>query len=323
MVLESELFMKTRLPLSIFSFAATALALVSPVSATLIWAENFDDDTIGSSPISNYPGGGAGNDWTISNAAPTTTAVSAIGKSGNGLGHTDNDSGATNGLVSTTQFAPFALSSTNNLLRFTFDFRVDSFSNGNASYNPRVLFRSSTVLDEGIVVGFSRSAIADGDSSQDNYLFAAKNGNGTSNVSASAAAAVRIGFTGSSWAPGFDFGSYDAATAANNNTGGEFVNFQLTYDYNTGLMSGIATTAGGGTATFALSLVAGMNFTGGAIGFASSASSSVGTAPDPVVVTPATSTAYVDNLSVEIIPEPSSSAMLLGGLSLLFIRRKR
>lgn len=310
--------MKTLAPLFRWlAFATISVVGIQSASAVVVWSDNFDNDTIGNVPSNDFTSNGT-EDWVFTTGTGAASAVSATGSSGNGLTQTDTDVGGAVGTVATSQFSAYTLNATTNLMKVSFDFRVDSNSSGSTNVAPRLIFRQGTATGNGFVVGFSRASVSDGDANTDNLLFVSPHGNGTSNVSPTAGAVVGL-VSGTGWDTGFDFGTYDTTTATNNNTGGSFIRFELIYDFNTGSISGVATNLSGGSTSFSTSINAGLTFTGtgGALLVAS------GTSTGTTTVVPAISTSHFDNIVVEVIPEPSSALMLLGGLSACFIRRRK
>lgn len=281
---------------------AVAALSVLPASATVIFSENFDTTTVGQIPAG----------WTRSTSAGATISVSAGGKTGNGLEIVDFDTAAT----SATATISAGLNNTNNLLRLTFDFRVTAFASGGTNQNPRVVLRDSTTANSGFVLGFSTAAISDGDANADNFLFAAPHPASSSSVASVGGSAVQIGLNGATgWQPGFDFGTYNATDSFSNGTG-EFINFQLVYDFNTGSVIGVAT-KGANSATFSMTLNAGLTFSSGSLLLASG-----GSTGSPAVA--ASSMAAMDNVVIEVIPEPSSATMIAAALSgVFFIRRRK
>lgn len=286
---------------------AVAALSVLPVSATVVFTENFNGTTVGQIPTG----------WSRSTGTDATVSVSANGKdTSNGLEIVDFGTAATS---TTATVSATGLNNTNNLLRLTFDFRVTAFGSGGNNQNPRIVLRdstSSTTANSGMVLGFSTASIADGDSTADNFLFAAPHPISSSSVASVGGSAVQIGLNGATgWQPGFDFGTYDAANSFANGTG-EFINFQLVYDFNTGSVVGVAT-KGANSANFSMTLNAGLTFSNGSFLFASG-----GSTGSPAVA--ATSIAYLDNVMIEVIPEPSSTTMVAAALSgAFFIRRRK
>lgn len=296
--------------------ATIGIVGIQSASAVVVWSDNFDNDTIGNVPSQDFTSNST-EDWAFTTGTGAASAVSAIGTSGNGLTQTDTDIGGAVGSVAVSQFSSFTLNSTTNLLRVSFDFRVDSNLSNSVNVNPRFIFRQSNATGNGFVVGFSRSAVSDGDADTDNLLYAAPHGNATSNVSPTSGAVVGL-VSGTGWDTGFDFGTYEAATGSNNNTSGSFIRFELTYNFIDGALTGTATNLSGGTTSFSTAINAGLTFSGGSMLLATG--TSTGTSPS---VIPATSVSHFDNIVVEVIPEPSSALMLLGGLSVCLIRRKK
>lgn len=308
----------TTFPLLVQRLAIATIGIVSiqSASAVVVWSDNFDNDTIGNVPSNDFTTNGT-EDWSFTVGTGAASAVSGTGSSGNGLTQTDTDIGGTVGTVATSQFSSFTLNSTTNLLKVSFDFRVDSNLSNSTNVNPRFILRQANTTGNGFVVGFSRSAVSDGDADTDNLLYVAPHGSGTSNVSPTSGAVVGL-VPDTGWDTGFNFGTYDATTGSNNNTGGSFIRFELTYNFINGALTGTATNLSGGTTSFSTSINAGLTFSGGSMLFATG--TNTGTSPNFV---PATSVSHFDNVVVEVIPEPSSSLMLLGGLGLCFIRRRK
>jgi hypothetical protein len=302
---------------------ASAAALVVSVMSVdvargdVVWADNFDvGETAGNAPTSDFAGGAVGTDYTIATASGGSYLVSSVGDTAPSLAFNDPNAAATATLtVLSTQWAPLNFSASNNLLVTEFDFRVDDFNSGIADAAPRFVLRHANAGNQQIIVAFGRTTatpIADGDDplEYDLALAAGVPTTGTSFLPPTDANAIGLN-PGTGWAPGFDFGNYNADTSFND-TGDQFYRIMLTYDFNTGAVTGSATnTATNESATFARTMTAGLLFNTAASSFltATTASSSA--------------QSYLDNIRISVVPEPGTSAVLLGGAGLMAIRRCR
>lgn len=306
-------------------FAASWLTATS--QAAIVWSEDFEDDIIGSAPVSNFPGGAGTTDWSIGTATGASTTVANSGSS-KALYQTDTDVNATTATVLTSQFGPsapsvpFALSTTTNILRLSFDFRVDSLLSANSTVGPRVILRSgNATAGNGFVLGFARAGSdlnGDGTTNDLNF-YAAPQAAGSSNASGASTGGTYIGLQSGNWVDGFNFGGYSSTTATDNNTDGHFYRFVVSYDFNTGVVVGTATNVDNPsqTTTFSITMNANIAFTAtdAALIFASGSNSGTSN----IVA----SNTYFDNILVEAIPEPSAALLACGGLTALIGRRRR
>ena len=302
------------------------MALV-PIYATaahgvVVWSDDFSDDTPGARPSRDFVGGAAGEDYQFTNdAANASTLVSGtVGNPPNSMVQTDITLTGGGPIVTLPMdhFAPFALDATNNLLRVTYDFRVDSFTSSSGSVNPRFILRFANANLQQLVIGFARGGtvggtLDDGDAPFDNALFAQVGGTGSAFPPTTANAIGLIPGTG--WAPGFDFGDYDAdsADAALNDTHDEFYRFELTYDFTDGSLDGVVTnqTTLQGT-TFSRTMQSGLAFTNSSargLLFAGATGS--------------TDVHYFDNVTVEVVPEPASAVLVLAAAGAAALSRRR
>lgn len=273
--------------------------------AAVVWQDTFTGETDGSTPSSDYTGNGT-EDWVITEAVNATNTVS--GSTGNpapSMHMVDTTtSAAASGSVSMGQFAAFDTSLPGqSTIVISFDLRVDAYLSTALNSTPQFFLRDNGATR--LTIGFGRRSIADGDANSDNFLFAAAGSNPNPD------AVNAIGFTGSGWETGFDFGDY-SNTGTLNTTGGNFVRFELTY-VNGATTASLLAVNGANSTTFTLTGLTASSFS------SSSALDSLNFSTG----SSATSDVFFDNIRVEIVPEPSAS-LLLGGslLSLVLVRRR-
>ena len=293
-------------PFRILTLAALSTTLISQASAVVVWADDFTGEADGALPSNNFPGGAAGDDWGETNP-PSATLSYTI--SGERLRHLDTATSGTNSNVSTVSRSHWSnaatLSSTTNILRFSADIQVDSFlasDNG----NPRLILRDSATADNQFIVGWGRGTTT-GDALLDELSFYAEAAPGTSSV-LTPTNANNVGYN----SPGFTFGTYNSTTDTANTTNGAYrITFE--YDYNTGGVTGsITNLTSSQSASFTSSMNAGLDF------------DDAGTNDGLLLASGgnAVSDTYWDNISIEIIPEPSTLVLALAGLGTLFMRRR-
>lgn len=293
-------------PASLLLFAG--LSFVASSSAAVVWSESFDSASHGSAPYTDYNSAG-GNDWDVINKPGATATISAgTGASGAGLHLSDTSGENTTATVRMDHFTAFnTAAGAADTLRISFDWQVSEWSGSAAS-----AFRFG-LRDGGTTrfsIGFSRSNV-DGAGGSELYFFT----DTASGANGSPSASRAIGWSGSTWDAGFNFGDY-SSTASDNNTGG-FIRFEIVYADQSDFAT-ISLTNGTDSTSFVLTGLTPSSFSnnGGDSFYFSSPGSGLGEA-------------YFDNITAEAyssIPEPSTVALLAGGLALtgtVVLRRRR
>lgn len=203
---------------------------------TTVWGDDFTGQTGGLPPSLDFTGLG-GNDFTSNPGSGTTITVDgALGNDSPSL--TLSDQHVTHSALTRIymdRFAPFTLSETTNNMDVTYDFKVDSFSTTNSNDNFRFILCFDNQPLQQLVVGFGRGDL-NGDANHLAFYADATTGIGGTGGALGAVAptaATAIGFTGSGWDSGFDFGTYNstAGQETSNDTNGDWYRFYLDYDY--------------------------------------------------------------------------------------------
>ena len=302
--------------LAVGAFGAAAGAAHGQV----VWADDFSGESVGSVPTSDFAGGAAGNDYTIATANGGSYVISGLGEPAPSLNLNDPTGAATATLtVLASQWAPVNLSATNNLLVTQFDYRVDQHNTGTADASPRFVLRHLNAGGQQIVVQFARSTgvgasahLDDGPNGGDHdlALVVGVPTFNTSLITPSDANAVGLA-PGVGWAPGFDFGNYDPVTTEND-THDQFYRFVMSYDFNTGAVTGTATNlTTGESAGFGRTMTAGLAFNQPTSSFLTATTGSND------------SQAFFDNIQISVVPEPATASLLaLAGASTLARRRR-
>lgn len=290
--------------------AAALLALAGTASAATVWSESFDGQTDGATPFTDYNNDSV-NDWELINKTGATSAISAAtGNAGPGLQLLDTGGENTNATARMDHFAAFnTANAATDSLRISFDWQVSAWAASAQASAFRFGLRDGGT--NRFSIGFSRSNV-DGANGSELYFFTDKSSGATGNPTTSGA----IGWNGSSWDAGAQFGDY-SATASENGTDG-FIRFEIVY-VNQSDTATISMTNGVNTTTYLLTGVTASTFSndGGDSFYFSSPGSGTGEA-------------YFDNILVEAysstIPEPSTFALLAGTLALTgatALRRRR
>jgi len=318
-LLFKEAVMKTNSKKTALMVGAMAVMVSANAQASVIWSEDFSNDTVNTTVTQDFTGNAA-PDWIITGSSvriPTAVELGGTGTSFHVGRINDNSSSFGKGEVFMTQFAPFNTSNPGqSIFQISFDLRVDSYGGNVAAATPRVIVKPTTGTTNALVLGFGGQANVDNDVGTDLFLFATVNASLIPVPSATNAIGL-IGGSGGTWAPGFDFGNYVSSVAADaaNDTNDEFYRFVI--DWNTlGTTNAITGTvtqlSSGQTTTFTRSPTAAVAFsssdTTNSFAFESSNSGR--------------HTQYIDNISV-VIPEPTTGLIVgmvcVGGL----LRRRR
>lgn len=288
--------MKT-LPLSLAA-ALAGLALLTDAQAAVVFSEDFTGDT--TLPGTFTVGAGTGVTVGVSTDQGNPAPSLAIADTS-----TANSGSAT---VYGNNWSAFnTASGVNNVFEVSFDWRIDSsISSGASTLRFNISLGGTTATT--VNIGFGHASVGGTDT---NFFYAA---GGTSGAAPSASNA--IGYTGSSFLSGFNFGTYSSSTATNNSTGGDYYHFTLTYvdQATTALLSVYNTSNPAETAAFTITGLT-----------ATSVSNTSGRYIQALSGQSGTGTAYVDNIAVAAIPEPSTAALAIAStaLGLLLLKRRR
>jgi hypothetical protein len=313
-----------RFALSSICAAAVFAASTLVARGTVVWSDDFSGQANGVFPTTDFNGSG-GPDWVATSTASMFSVNTATGEPAPSLSFEDATSGGQGVLrLEMSQFAPFSTANPETpLLRFSFDWKIESFTSTTTNEAFRVILRANNSMAAGnqLVIGFNRADLDDGDALAADLTFYAGSPNNTSNMTAGVTSAIGL-LPGVGWQPGFDFGQYGAQ--ADNDSDDLFYRFDLTYDYTTGLVNGTATRlsldgTNGQSAAFQRTLNAGLDFSNtGALGdnsldlFLIASSNGI------------MGLSRFDNFVFESIPEPSAAvALLLGGMTAGLRRRPR
>lgn len=288
-----------------YHYAVCLLGLAFPSEAAIVFSETFSGSTVPAS--------------LITSAGTNTSATISDGS----LRVTDSSGSAWSGYISTVSWSlSSSLLNDGDIIRISFDLNVSSLSNvGNTSSSvPRFSILNGAVQNSiaagsntggGVfTVGFGTNVLSDGDDFTDLVLYRSQT------FSTQPSAAGSAGYINQSWASGFDFGNYDAAAPATNDTGG-FYRIILELTEGSSAISGSFTnrenplqTQSFTSSTLGDALIDFSDSSNGIDGFR------IGTG------TTGESISSWDNLTVEVIPEPS--VLLLSAVPVVcFFRRKR
>jgi hypothetical protein len=297
--------------------SAATLALAAPALASrVVFDETFTNAT--KTPNFSGPGGGpdvytttAAYNWYTFSPSTSTIDPSSTGNPAGGLYYSDTGSGASRLEQNLGSFAAFdtATNPADATITFSVDLRVDEYASGSGASNPRFIIKDSSRANSFYVVGFSRGVSPDAGRL---FLFAGENSANT--FSPTLANAIGYNSATATWATGFNFGTYDTATA-NNDTNDEFYRLAVTFNPFTGTSQTIDVTATqlstGNTATFTQTVATPFYFSknvNDGIAFNNGGS--------------AAGKLYIDNVKVNVVPEPAAlSAIALSALGLT--RRRR
>ncbi len=279
------------------------LGLASPLSAAIIWQDNFDDGARASAPNPyHYAGGLAGNDYTASIASGHTFSTSSGWLAGNDPNGSQSLINIYGDQFSQTSFAA------GTAITVSYNFRVTSLVATGASV-PRVSIMSGSGVtgSEVLTIGFSYANFNGGSGANTLGFYR------TASASATPTTTNGIGIGLAS----FNFGLYNASAAADNDTNDAWYRITLSltqgvtgYSGSISLLDGLGAPTGT-AATFTGSLTSAMNWTG-STGDGIRISTGVG----------GTGTFDLDSIVVDAtIPEPSSA--LLAGIGALGLLRRR
>lgn len=286
-----------------FSLLIATAITVSSVQAVEVWSDTFSTNR-GTAPNPYDFTGTGGNDYNVLGDGVVYTANGTSGFLN------INDTGTTGVTpqitVAGTQFTP--TSYTGAQITLSYDIRVNSLTAGTAASAPRFSIINGTA--EVFTIGFSHAAfpgsLAGGDALGFYYV------NGTAGTTVSASNGIG--------ADTFNFGQYSSTTPTDNDTdrgsGDQF--FRITIAITQGLIAVTGSIKDLGTNTS-------VSFPAGTL-LATALNWGAAPGNDGFRITTGlsgTSNYDLDNISVNVVPEPSS-AMLAGlGLLGLVARRRR
>jgi hypothetical protein len=304
------------------SIAAIAFAAL-PVEGTVVWSDDFTGQPADTFPSRDFNGNSV-PDWSATSSPTMFRVTEALGEPAPSLAFTDATTGGQGVLrLEMTSFAPFSTANPDTpLLRVSFDWRVESFTSGLTNEGFRVILRANNSQAAGsqVVIAFNRADLDDGDGLNGDLSFYAGSPVGTSNFTANATSAIGL-LQGVGWQPGFDFGQFGAS--GDNDSDDLFYRFQLTYDYNTGVLNGAVTrlaldATNGLTADFTRQLNSGLDF------------SNTGLLADNTLdlfliasTNGVTGLSDFDNFTFESVPEPSVASVWLLGAGAVAAGRRR
>lgn len=286
---------------NLFLLLSLTLGLGSMASATIVWQDNFTGQLDGALPYMDYNADGV-NDWGITDAGPdrSATVSTAVGNPFPSLRLQDNSSSGINARVSMKGALPFNTATNSTAIQLSFDWRIDAWaaSSNNSAFRVNLLNNSgSTILS----IGF-------GNSSSDLFFFA-----GTSNTTSPSKFNNAIGFDGTNWVEGFNFGPYNSANASSNNTREQFIHFTVTY-FDQSTTASIVASYGDYSTNYTVNNITASSFSNEGNGYISFASPGSGIGE-----------AYFDNIVLASIPEPTTTTAVLAAIALVgaFIYRSR
>ncbi|PAW79647.1 MAG: hypothetical protein B9S32_03675 [Verrucomicrobia bacterium Tous-C9LFEB] len=265
--------------------------------ATTVFTEDFTGDTsLGSAFTSTVNTG-------VTTAVSTTegyTAPSAV---------LSDTSTANAGTLSVTgnNWSTFNTSTgAEKTFQVSFDWKVaSSFSSAASTMRFNIVLGGTTPTT--VNIGFGHSTIGGTDT---NYFYAA---GGSTGVTPSATYA--IGYNGTSFENGFNFGTYSSSTDTNNSTNGNYYHFLLSYEdqATTALLTVTNNADLSQTTTYTITGLT-----------ATSVANTSGRLIALLSGNGGTGVSYIDNLNVSVVPEPSAFALVsLGGTALLALHKRR
>lgn len=291
--------------------------------AGVAWEEKFQTNASGNAyadgevPTSNYAGGGSGADWTVTTVSTNVSATvsTAQGATAPSLHLVDANNTSTDGnsVYARAKFAaaakPFDMANASDAtVRISFDLKVDSLV-GIATNTSGARVILSDYNKTQVTVAFGGRTNIDSDGSNDLFFFI---GNGNIPLpQASTAIGLKADKT---WDTGFDFGTYNTATGTANNSKGAFYRFELTFQAGSATVTGTATNlATNQSASFTHTAAAALSFSNA--DNATYAESNSIQFQNPHSTALGLLDAYLDNVKVEVVPEPAGLGLLgLGGL---------
>jgi hypothetical protein len=270
------------------------LASAAPLSAQVIYSQDFTG-------LSSLPAG-----YAVTAPTNTSAGVSAsVGNPAESMILSDGNSsaalnvgiaGANNGWSTFT-----TSNATTRIFKVDFDWYIkSSLSSGAANFRANVNLGGSGATTA--TIGFGRASLSGTDR---NFFYAGVN-------NPSAASNNAIGWNGSSWESGFDFGTYDGTTAANNTSGG-FYKFSLSYVDQATTAQLVVTSSSNPweTANFTITGLGAATVTQGRTISFLSGTSQTG------------AEGYIDNIVVSAVPEPSAALLVALGLGVVLALRSR
>ncbi len=186
-----------------------------------------------------------------------------------------------------------------------FDWKVAS-SLSTAASTMRVNIVLGGTTPTTVNIGFGHSTIS---GINTNYFYAA---GGSTGVTPSATYA--IGYDGTSFANGFNFGTYSSTTDTDNDTNGNYYHFLLSYEdqATTALLTVTNNADLSETTTYTITGLT-----------ATSVANTSGRLISLLSGNSGTGVSYIDNINVSVVPEPSTLALIsMSGIALLTLRRR-
>ncbi len=295
---------------NIFLLGAVSLLVTANSGAAVVWADDFTGTRATPPNSYDYAGGAAGDDYIVQANGNTLTAGSGVFNINDTVSSTSGD---TLLAVTTSQWAARPANN-GDIVQFSYSIRVNGLVAGGGASVPRFsIFQNASSTGNALggggsllTIGFGYGAFADGDASNSDLGFYLATD--PANVGAP------IGLSGAAWAPGFDFGNYNAAAFADNDTNDQFYRVVIRMTEGSTVVTGTITnesnpaftTAFSGNASSALNLKNTDLFDGFRIATGQGG----------------TSNTDFSNLTVEVIPEPSA-ALLVGSCGLISLLRRR
>ncbi len=280
--------------LTLLALASFGLTLTAP--AVTVFEESFTGMADGGQPPT-----GTGSPWTLVATSPSTVGVNtATGNPSPSLHFSDPNNTSTSATLKMNDFAAFnTTNASQSVLTIGFDFRMDSYLGTDRASTFRLSLRDGGATR--FTFGFGRTA------NSDLCFFASA---GSSNSAPTLTQAIGLN-------DGFNFGTYSTTDALANGTDGQFVRVEIVY-VNGETSASFNLSYGDSSTSYILTGIAASSFSNdGGDNFAFGSPGS------------ASADFFVDNISVtatSAIPEPSTTALLLGGAGLIgagVLRRRR
>jgi hypothetical protein len=271
------------------------LASAAPLSATVIYSQDFTG-------LSSLPAG-----YAVT--APTNTSAGVSASVGNPAASMILSDGSSSGTVNvgiagaSNGWSTFTTSNaTTRIFKVDFDWYIkSSLSSGAANFRFSANLGGSSATTA--TIGFGRALV---NATNMNFFYAGAGNAPTPSLTNA------IGWNGSSWESGFNFGTYDGTNAANNTSGG-FYNFSLSYvdQATTAQLMVTSISNPWETANFTITGLGAATVTQGRRIDFLSGTTQVG------------AEGYIDNIVVSAVPEPSAALLVALGLGVVLALRSR
>lgn len=286
------------------AFLCTCLGSATTCSAAILWTDSF---TRSADPLTyDFTGNGA-NDYTV---AGTSGVIPALGSET--LVITDSVSTQFAQNVLADQFAPFSLNA-GDVVTISLDVNVSSFLAANAASTFRlsILDGNATNGTGVLTVGWGYSNVATGDATSELHFYS------TLTAGVTPTPAQAIGWSGGSPAAGFDFGDYNSAAAASNDTAPLGTAPSVAYRLAVTLTQGSNAASGSITNLVTSESAAFSNTLTNPFDWGQNASDGI----QLLSGLGGTGVFTVDNIAITTIPEPSTTALGLLAFAGLLSRR--